>query len=85
MHATIRSQQRGIPPIVVDLLLQFGRCEHDHNGAEIIYFDRRARKRVENYAGGLFSKLSSHLNKYAVMADGKIVTIGTRYKRINHK
>lgn len=83
-HATIRCQQRGIPPLVVDLLLQFGCREHDHAGAEIVYFDRHSRKRIESYAGGLISKLSEHLDSYAVVADGEIVTVGTRYKRINH-
>ena len=83
-HASIRCQQRGVPPLVVDLLLQFGRREHDHSGAEIVYFDRRSKKRIESYAGGLISKLSEHLDSYAVLADGEIVTVGIRFKRINH-
>ena len=84
VHANVRSQQRGIPPIVVDLLFRFGRREHDHAGAEVVYFDRRSRKHIESYAGGLISKLSEHLDSYAVLADGEIVTVGIRYKRINH-
>lgn len=83
-HATIRSQQRGIPPMVVDLLFEFGCREHDHAGAEILYFDRRSKKRLETYAGCLINKLSEHLDSYAVVADGKLITVGTRYKRINH-
>jgi hypothetical protein len=83
-HASIRCQQRGIPPLVVDLLLQFGRREHDHSGAEIVYFDHRSKKRIESYAGGLSSKLSEYLDSYAVVADGEIVTVGVRFKRINH-
>jgi len=83
-HASTRCQQRGIPPIMLDLLLQFGCREHDHAGAEIVYFDRRSKRRIESYAGGLISKLSEHLDSYAVVSDGEIVTVGTRYKRINH-
>ncbi len=83
-HAAIRCQQRGIPPLVVDLLLEFGCREHDHAGAEIVYFDRRAKKRIESYVGGLISKLSEHLDSYAVLADGIVITVGTRFKRINH-
>ena len=83
-HASVRSQQRGIPPLVVDLLLQFGRREYDHAGAEVVYFDRRSKKRIESYVGGLIGKLSEHLDSYAVVADGKIITVGTRLKRINH-
>ncbi len=82
IHASIRSQQRGIPPLVVDLLLQFGRRVHDQHGAEVVYFDRRSRKRVESYAGGLIGKLSEHLDSYAVVADGVIVTLGSRFNRI---
>lgn len=83
-HAGIRAQQRGIPPIILDLLLEFGSREHDARGSEIVFFDRRAKKHVEKYTGGLFSKLSEHLDTYAVLASGKIVTVGPRFKRINH-
>lgn len=81
-HAAIRCQQRGVPPLVIDLLLQFGQREHDHRGAEIVYFDRRSRKRIENYAGGLISKFSEHMDSYVVVADGKIITVGSRFKRV---
>lgn len=81
-HATVRSQQRGIPPIVLDLLLKFGCHEYDHGGAEIVYFDRRSKKSVETYTGGLISKLSDHLDSYAILDGETVVTIGTRYKRI---
>lgn len=81
-HADVRIQQRGIPPLVVDLLLQFGRREHDHHGAEIVYFDRKSRNRIVKYSGGLIGKLNEHLESYAVLADGNIITVGTRYKNI---
>lgn len=83
-HASTRCKQRGIPPLVVDLLLQFGRREHDHRGAEIVFFDHRSKRRIEGYAGGLISKLSEHLNTFAVISDGEIITVGNRFKRINH-
>lgn len=82
-HASARSQQRGIPPFVVDLLFQFGCREHDHAGAEILYFDRRAKKRIEGYVGGLIGKMSDHLDSYAVVSGETLITVGTRYKRIN--
>lgn len=83
-HATARAQQRGVPPLVVDLLLEFGVREHDSRGAEIVYFDRRAKKHLETYSGGLFGKLNEHLDAYAVVSNGKIITVGPRHKRINH-
>lgn len=83
-HANIRSQQRGIPPLVIDLLMQFGTREHDLRGAEVLYFDRRSRKKLEAYAGGLIGKLNEHLDAYAIVSGGKVITVGARYKRINH-
>ena len=81
-HATIRAQQRGIPLLVVDLLLRFGCREHDHYGAEIVYFDKKSRNQIAKYSGGLIGKLNEHLESYAVLADGKIITVGARYKNI---
>lgn len=83
-HSDVRAQKRGIPPLIVDLLLEFGSREHDTRGAEIVYFDRRAKKHIEKYTGGLFGKLNEHLDAYAVLSDGKIITVGPRFKRINH-
>lgn len=45
-HAAARMQQRGIREDVVDLLLRYGREEHDHRGGTIVYFDKVARARM---------------------------------------
>ena len=82
-HAKVRCQQRGVSPFIVDLLLQFGRRQHDHRGAEILYFDRRARRSVESYTGGTIGKLSEQMDSYAVVAEGRVITVGVRYKKIN--
>lgn len=81
-HAATRSQQRGIPPLMVDLLLKFGCREHDHAGAEVCFFDRRSKKRLESYVGSLAGKLSEHLDSYIVVAGDLVVTVGHRYKKI---
>jgi hypothetical protein len=82
-HASTRCQQRGVSPFVVDLLLRFGRREHDHKGAEIVFFDRRAKKEVESYTGGSIGKLSEQMDSYAVVSDGCVITVGVRHKKIN--
>ncbi len=82
-HATVRCQQRGISHFVIDLLLRFGRREHDHEGAEIVFFDRRAKKEVESYTGGSIGKLSEQMDSYAVVSDGCVITVGVRHKKIN--
>lgn len=39
-------RQRGIPGDVLDCLLDFGTVRHDHQGAEVIYFEKRSRRRL---------------------------------------
>ena len=82
-HASTRVQQRGIPPMVIDLLLRFGARERDGHGAETVYFDKRSRKQIQTYAGGLMGKLSEALDTYAVVNGEKVITVGSRYKRLN--
>jgi len=83
-HAQVRQQQRGLAPMALELLERFGSREHSHDGSEILYFDKHARKRVASYTGGLFGKVSELLDTYAVVSDGHVVTVGHRYRRINH-
>lgn len=83
-HALVRMQQRGIPPVVLDCLLEYGRSEYDHNGGRIVFFDKAARRklgcrRVEPAS----VDIDKHINTYAVVAcDGTVTTVGHRYKRI---
>jgi hypothetical protein len=85
-HARARLQQRGIPQIVLDSLLDYGREEHDHRGSAVIYFDHRARKKLLQECGEpTYRLMESHLGAYAVIgSDGAIVTVGHRTRRINH-
>jgi len=83
-HAKIRLQQRGIPPSVVENLLDYGRCSHDHHGATIVYFDHQARnalrRRTEPTA---FRRIERYLDTHAVVAPyGDIVTVGHRTRLI---
>jgi hypothetical protein len=83
-HASIRSQQRAIPPIMIDLLLQFGKSESAGAGVAKMFFDRQARKRVAAYAGPLASLLDAHMDLYAVVGlDMQVITVGHRLERIH--
>jgi len=84
-HASIRGQQRGVPPLVLDLLMRFGCREHDHRGGEVVYFDRNSKKHIRSYVGGVMGKLSEYLDSYAVLVDGQVVTVGARYRRVNRQ
>lgn len=82
-HAQIRSQQRAIPGLVLDLLLQFGASESTGDGASKMFFDKVARRRLHAYAGALAPLLNEHLDLYAVVApDNKVITVGHRLERI---
>lgn len=82
-HAQCRSQQRGIPPIAVDLLLQFGRREKAGDGACRVFLDKGARKRLRAYAGPLVNALDTHLNIYAIVAsDERVITVAHRLERL---
>jgi hypothetical protein len=75
-HARARIQQRGIPPLVVDLLMQFGstsRC----GGAERLMFDKQAVKRLRHHLGGErgLKVVERWLSVYAIIGDdGLVVT-----------
>ena len=82
-HARIRSQQRAIPPILVDLLMKFGACESVGNGATKMFFDKAARKRVKAYAGSLAGLINEHLDVYAVVSsESRVITAAHLTERI---
>lgn len=84
-HARMRSQQRAIAPLLLDLLLRFGRSERSGDGTQRYFFDKPARRRVQSYAGSLGRLLDQHLDVYAIVGEGDtIVTVGHRLERFHH-
>lgn len=82
-HAKVRAQQRGIPPIIVDLLIRFGHREKAGDGLSKVFMDRRGQRKVSAYAGPLSSVLSEHFDAYlVVLPDDTVITIGHRLERI---
>lgn len=83
-HASARSQQRGIPPLVIDLLLGFGSREPAGDGTAKVFFDRRARRRLGSYAGAVAHNLDDHLDVYALVdAHERVITVAHRTQRIH--
>lgn len=84
-HYEKRAQQRGIPPVVIDWVLDYGTEEFDHHGAIIHFFDRDGRRRLEKAVGRqVVSKLEPYLDVYAVEdTNGQLITVGHRFQRIN--
>ena len=82
-HAEVRRQQRSIPLMVIDWLLDFGRSEPSGNGACKYYFDKVSRRRFRKYAGQLSGVLEQYLDVYVVLSsDSKVITVAPRYERI---
>ncbi|MEY6431237.1 hypothetical protein ABC977_02315 [Thioalkalicoccus limnaeus] len=83
-HASARAQQRAIPPLIVDWLFAYGASRADHSGAEILYFDHAARRRIGRTVGQqIVDRLGALLDTYAVVSpEGTVITVGHRLKRL---
>lgn len=82
-HAKKRMQQRVIPPLIIQWLEQYGTIKHDGRGADIIFFDRNAKRKVSEVAGQRVVDLLGHLmDVYMVVSqDGSLITCGHHYKK----
>lgn len=86
-HAQARLQQRGVPPVMLELLDRFGssmRC----GGAERLFFDKAAIKRLRKYLGGErgLKAVERWLGVYAVVGDnGRLVTVGHQTARFSRR
>ena len=83
-HANLRCQQRGISPLVVDLLMEFGASEPAGDGTTKFYFNKPARKRLAAYAGRLAAILEQYIDVFAIVApDNRVITVAHRTERIH--
>ena len=60
-HAAIRSQQRGIPPLVMQWLDQFGEECYDGHGAIIRFFSQTSRREMEVSLAAIYQQIVSIL------------------------
>lgn len=85
-HATVRQQQRGIPPIIIDLLLGWGKAEIA-TGDDVTryYFDKESRRGIKAHFGPIANHLTQYLDCYAVVScDGKVITVAHQIRKFNH-
>ena len=81
-HAQVRQQQRGVPPLVCDWLLEYGDEQYDGHGGVVRYFNRDAIRRVERAVGRTpVARMSEYLRCYLVQSshDGAVITVGKRF------
>ena len=84
MHAAIRAQQRGIPPLIRDWLFQFGEEQYDGHGGIRRFFSQRSIREMERCFGRQpVSRMSEFFDVYLVESshDGAVITIGHHYRR----
>lgn len=85
-HAAVRQQQRGIPPIVVDLLLDWG-CAEPAKGDDCTryFFDKNARRGIKAHYGQMASQVSRYLDCYALVSgEGMVITVAHQIKKFSH-
>lgn len=81
-HAAQRIQQRGIPPLVSNWLLDYGERNFDGHGGVIRYFSHRGVRKMERELGrAAVKRMSEFLRCYLVESsnDGAVITVGKRY------
>lgn len=87
-HAETRAQQRGIPPLIEQLLDLYGEECYGAGGVRQVYFTKKSIRRLEREFGAApVRKLSEWLDAYKVenSSTGDVITVGHRYRRIRRK
>ncbi len=81
-HASIRQQQRGVPPLISDWLISYGDEQFDGRGGIIRFFSKQGIRRLEKDVGrDPIKRLSEFMRCYLVQSskDGVVITQGKRY------
>lgn len=87
-HAEVRAQQRGIPPLIDQLLDLYGCEQYDGHGGIVLYLDKLSIRRMERDMGREpVRRLLTWRNAYKVKSsvNGCTITTGLRNKRIWRK
>lgn len=81
-HAAARCQQRSIPPLIREWLMDYG-AEVKAHGATKRFFDKAARRRLAASVGAeVVDRMGNLLNHYLVQTDAVVVTAGIRNHRV---
>lgn len=84
-HASARLQRRAIPGRIIDLLEEFGSSMRSH-GADRLFFDKAARRRLASNMGGNhgLQSIERWMKVYIVMSDdGQLVTAA--HQTVRHR
>ncbi|TRZ64968.1 MAG: hypothetical protein D4S02_09940 [Rhodocyclaceae bacterium] len=86
-HATVRAQQRAIPPLIDRWLDEFGEEAYDGNGLVRVFFSHKSIREMQRSFGRRPVALMNHyLRAYRLEStDGKAITIGWLTRQIRRK
>ncbi len=87
-HSRIRAQQRGIPPLIDQILDAYGQESYDGHGGAVIYLDKSSLRRMEKDMGREpVRRLSTWHDAYNVKntLDGSTITVGHRTERLRRR
>jgi hypothetical protein len=74
-HAKIRSQQRGIPSKLINMVIDHGKPERGKGGAQIYLITKKDKNEIITQLKQDIQVLEKSLNiKVVVSADGEIIT-----------
>jgi hypothetical protein len=82
-HAQKRAQQRGVPPLVMHWLLDYGEEIFDGHGGVVRYFSQRSVRQMERELGEApLKRMFEYLRCYLVQGsqDGHVITVGKRHR-----
>jgi len=76
-------QQRAISAEALERLLDFGSVKHLARDKDIVFFDKKARKRLAKADKGVAREVERSVRTYAVLGgNGIVITVGHRYRRV---
>jgi hypothetical protein len=80
-HGRKRAEQRAIPDVVLDVLLEFGEIDEQKGNTSLVELDRRRRKALVKSLKKLMRSLANDAPPFAVIGDnGRIITVGHKYR-----
>jgi hypothetical protein len=76
-------QQRAISAEALERLLDFGSVQHLARDKDIVFFDKKAKKRLAQADKALAREAERLVRTYAVLGgNGIVITVGHRYRRV---
>lgn len=82
-HAKVRMQQRSIPVMIINWLVDYGETVHSSSGATKHSFSKKSIRKIKRFAGhSIDAYVNDYRNAYVVTIDNAVITAAWKTKRI---